>query len=266
MLDTSISNFYVDPRLGRGGSVGRSSAAEDNIDSLIQETVARILTVENKNELSGFNVPRMVTQVKKYLGLTQNKTDVETVIRLLLRGPQAKNYLDLCRDKKDFEFLRELLAGNAETLLAQLNQRYNSDISFGSLLELRRQHPTQPLAQLLVYLVADSRPELAPYAGRLLSDKQQRYDDPHIQYVSSLQSQIKLTAVQPQEIYARTNAEDKEYLQVVAIKKNVNKKDLQQRNYKRLANLDIEKSNSPEAKLDFLKARIRAAMEVEVPA
>jgi hypothetical protein len=262
MLDSIIAGTSLEGRLRRLNAAGSSSSSEENVDTMIQETIAKIVSVENRNDLNGFNIPRLTTQVKKYLSLGQDRSDVENIIRILLRGPQGKSYLDFCRNKEDFKYVVELLQNNAEQLLGQLNQRYNTRIGFGALLDLRRQHPQQSLAQLLVYLVADSDPALAPYATKILPA--QTISDPHIHYVNSIQSQIRLTSLDPGEIYARTNAEDIEYLQTVENQKADNASNLRRRNYKRLANLEIEKNNSPEERLNYLKARIQQAMEAEV--
>lgn len=265
MIDSIIAGTSLEGRLRRLNAAAANSSSEENIDTLIQETIAKIVSVENRNDLNGFNIPRLTTQVKKYLSLGRDRSDVENIIRILLRGPQGKTYLDLCRNKEDFQYAVELLQNNAEQLLGQLNERYNTRIGFGALLDLRRQHPQQSLAQLLVYLVADSDPALAPYAGKILPG-QTIVTDPHIQYVNSIQSQIRLTSLDPVEIYARTNAEDRVYLQTVENQKTENTKDMRRRNYKRLANLDIEKNNSPEEHLNYLKARIQQAMDAEVTA
>lgn len=236
MLESIIANTSLAPQI-RNNNLRRNASAvnQEDVDSLLRDTIAQVAAAENKGDLNGYNVPRLITQIKNYLHLTTNRQDVEQVVSLLLH--------------------------NAEPLLAQVNSRYNLSLNFSDLLKIRKQYPNESLARLLVYLVADSNPELAPYAQRILSNQGTRsLTDPHIQYVQSIQSQIKLTSLDPAEIYTTTNEADRQYLETVERKTQENREDLRRRNYIRLANLDLEKSNSYEDQHDYLKARLKEAL------
>lgn len=212
----------------------KSTSAQEDIDNLLRDTILQICTRDRVVDPQRFNNSQFINKTKKYLNLAKNKEDVEFIVGLLIQ--------------------------NAEPLLQQVNSRYNSNLNFGQLLSLRRQYPGQPLAKLLVFLVAEQDPQLAPFANRFLpAGHSSIVQDPHIQYVQALQSQIKLTSLEPGEIYQRTNEADREYLSTVERNNNITQEDKRTRNYRRLALLDLEKNDSPEERLEYIRARIRDA-------
>ena len=200
----------------------------------------------------------------------KNKKTVQVFLNNHTIPEIAKDINAYGRKEEDIIPIINLAVENTKELISEYNKDGNN-LSFKEILELKKNFD-KPAPLLITYALAKRNPKLANIAGSLLTEESPaEVTDPNVRFhpaksqISYLNIRdIKNSGLDAGEIFAQTNAADKEALKYRTEQTKAAREEAERQQKKYLANKEIELALNPTIinNDDYKKQQIKRTLEV----